>query len=223
MATRPHRKELGRRFLVPAVLVVVLVAITATTTLHGQIEAAIKWASGLISGHSVWGAVAFVVVGALSAMLAFFSSVVIIPVAVDQWGVPLTIALLWLGCTLGGCVAYAIGRFLGRRFVRYFLAPEQAQYWEEHISRRVRFPVILLFQLAVPSEIPGYVLGTVRYRFVPYLLAVSLAELPYVSGTVLLGAGFLNRDYRLMAVVGLAGLCLALWAVTSLKRAFEAT
>lgn len=217
-----HHNELDRKkFLVPALLFIALLAIAATSVLHSQIETAVKWASNAITSHSAWGAAAFVVIGALSAMLAFFSTVVIIPVAVEQWGVPLTISLLWIGCTLGGCAAYTVGRHLGRRFVRYFIPKEQVEYWEERISRHAPFPVILVFQLAVPSEIPGYVLGTVRYRFPAYLLALSLAELPYVAGTVLLGAGFLNQDYWLMVAVGLAGLALGLWAVTSLRRTFS--
>ena len=55
---------------------------------------------------------------ALSAMLAFFSSVVVVPVASHQWGPVATVALLWMGWLLGGTMAYAIGRFLGSRVVR---------------------------------------------------------------------------------------------------------
>lgn len=210
-----------KRFLVPTIVFLVVLGVAASS-LHGYVEAAIRWGGNLISGHSKWGAVAFVVIGALSTMLAFFSSVVIIPVAVDQWGVPLTTALLLLGCTLGGCAAYSIGRFLGARIARRFIPHEQMEYYEQRISRHAKFPVVLVFQLALPSEIPGYVLGTVRYRFLPYLLALLLAEFPYVVGTVLIGAGFLERNYGLMVAVGIVGLGLVTWAVQSLRRSIKA-
>lgn len=210
-----------KRFLVPVLLFIIVLGV-ATSSLHGYVEAGIRWASSAISVHSIWGAVAFVIIGALSAMLAFFSSVVIIPVAVEQWGVTLTIALLWLGCTLGGCAGYSIGRFLGAHIARLFIPHEQMKYYEARVTRHARFPVILVFQLALPSEIPGYVLGTVRYRFAPYLLALCLAEFPYVVGTVLLGAGFLERNYGLMIAVGIVGLGLVTWAVRSLKLSLKA-
>ena len=53
---------------------------------------------------------------------------------------------------------------------------------------------VLLFQLAVPSEIPGYLLGTLGYRFSRYLVVVSVGEVPYALGTVLLGESFVSRE-----------------------------
>ena len=38
------------------------------------------------------------------------------------------------------------------------------------ISRRTPLRVLLRFQLALPSEMPGYLLDLVRYRFVKYVL-----------------------------------------------------
>ena len=77
------------------------------------------------------------------------------------------------------------------------LAPQSSlaiESIEESLGRHTRFRHILLFQLTVPSEIPGYVLGTLRYRFAAYLAALALAELPYAIGTVYLGSIFLQRQ-----------------------------
>lgn len=70
----------------------------------------------------------------------------------------------------------------------------------------------------MPSEIPGYLLGTVRYSFFRYVAALALAELPYAVGTVMLGSGFLHRQYGLMIAIGALGLGLMAWAAGRLRR-----
>ena len=44
----------------------------------------------------------FVLLAAISAVLAFFSSALLLPVAVFTWGSKVTFVLLWLGWLLGG-------------------------------------------------------------------------------------------------------------------------
>ena len=76
--------------------------------------------------------------------------------------------------------------------------------------------MILLLQLAVPSEIPGYVLGSLRYRFPAYFLALALAEF--------LAAVFRSSDfaqYWMMAVVGVVGIAFLAWAIRRLHRELE--
>ena len=157
-----------------------------------------------------WGRAAFVALGALSAMLAFFSSAALVPLAVHVWGLAETMLLLWVGWTLGGAVAYAVGRFAGRPVVRRIAAAGTLERYEGWVSRRSAFGLVLLFQLALPSEIPGYVLGVVRYRFGRFLVALAIAEAPFVVATALVGAGLVER--RLPLLLGAGGLALALSA-----------
>jgi uncharacterized membrane protein YdjX (TVP38/TMEM64 family) len=99
------------------------------------------------------------VFSALSAMIAFFSTAVITPIAVETWGAGASIALLWTGWMLGGVCAYGIGRSLGRPVVRALTSHDALDRFENRISSRAPFGLVLLFQLAMPSEVPGYVLG----------------------------------------------------------------
>jgi uncharacterized membrane protein YdjX (TVP38/TMEM64 family) len=78
------------------------------------------------------------------------------------------------------------------------------------------FRQVLLFQLAVPSEIPGYVLGLAGCRFRPFVIGVALAELPYAAGAVYLGESFLRRDYLTLIGLGVAGVALSWLALRSL-------
>ena len=73
----------------------------------------------------------------------------------------------------------------------------------------VTFGHVLLFQLAVPSEIPGYVLGLAGCRFRTFAIAMALGELPFAIGAVYLGESFLKRNYALLLTIGVAGVLLS--------------
>ena len=73
-------------------------------------------------------------------------------------------------------------------------------------DRTLSLPRLLLLQVAIPSEIPGYVLGSLKFSPAKYLAAVAMVELPFALGAVYLGDRFLERDYILLAGVALAGL-----------------
>jgi uncharacterized membrane protein YdjX (TVP38/TMEM64 family) len=205
-----------------ALLLLVAIVVAASGPLHGAAEGAIGLVEGMIGQHPGWGAFAFLTLAALSAMLAFFSIVALIPVATHHWGQATTVALLWVGWLAGGAMAYGVGRFLGSRVARALVSAPRIEYLEERLTARAPFWMIVLLQLAVPSEIPGYVLGSLRYRFPAYFLALALAELPFAVGAVALSSGFLDRRYGMMVLVGAVGLGALAWAIRRLRRELEA-
>jgi uncharacterized membrane protein YdjX (TVP38/TMEM64 family) len=117
--------------------------------------------------------------------------------------------------------SYAIGRTLGSRIVRWFVSQERVEYYAARISSEAKFMTVLLFQLALPSEIPGYVLGAARYRFIIYLCALALAELPFAIGAVYLGDSFIHRNYFVLFAVGLLGIALSAIAFHRLHRRID--
>lgn len=207
-----------RRVLIMAAALAGLLLIAASASLHGVVERAFEAVGGLLGRHPVAGALAFTGLAAMSAMLAFFSSAVVVPVGVQHWGGLLTGVLLWLGWLIGGAISYAIGRFFGARVMGLLVSPARIRYYQDRVGQLASFGTLFLFQSAVPSEVPGYVLGTVRGPFLKYLAVQALAELPYAVGAVLLGEGFLRRQYSLMVVLGLLGIGAFTWAAARLHR-----
>jgi hypothetical protein len=57
---------------------------------------------------------------------------------------------------------------------------------------------VLLFQVAMPSEVPGYMLGIARYQFLNYILILGMVELPFA--------------------IGAAGIVLTTWAIYTLQK-----
>jgi uncharacterized membrane protein YdjX (TVP38/TMEM64 family) len=207
-----------RRVLIMAAALAGLLLIAASAGLHGVVERAFEAVGDLLGRHPVAGALAFTGLAAMSAMLAFFSSAVVVPVGVQHWGGFLTGVLLWVGWLIGGATSYAIGRFFGARVMGLLVSPARIRYYQDRAGQLASFGTLFLFQSAVPSEIPGYVLGTVRGPFLKYLAVQALAELPYAVGAVLLGDGFLRRQYSLMMVLGLLGIGAFTWAAGRLHR-----
>lgn len=199
----------------------VLALVGTSDDLHRALLEVLAEASKLIAERPVLGAVLFVLLSALSAMLAFVSSAVLVPVALYAWGETVCAALLWLGWILGGATAYTLGRWLGRPVVRWLLPSETLDRYEDRLSTATPFGLIVLLQLALPSEVPGYLLGLVRYPFWRYLLALALAELPYAVGTVYLGESFLERRLVLLLALGAAGGVLMFLAVRTLHRRLQ--
>lgn len=210
-----HRKALPhlasaqrRRLLIVALLLAAAVAVVASRPAHAATAAAVAWAAPLLGAHPAAGAVVFVVLSALSAMVAFFSTALLTPVAVQAFGPWTTVLLLWLGWVCGGVAAFGIGRSLGPRVAGWFLRPERLREYVALASNLVQLRHVLLFQLALPSEVPGYVLGLAGCRFRTFLVGMALAELPFAVGVVFLGESFLARDATMLLVLGAGGLLL---------------
>lgn len=207
-----------RRIVGVAIALVALVLVVRSDVLHGWLREGVATIDLMIDRHPLFGILAFVGLAALSAMLAFFSSAVAVPVGVAAWGEATTLVLLWTGWLIGGVASYAIGRFLGRRVVTWLLPEDRLRRYEGKVTHNATFPMLLLFQMALPSEIPGYLLGIVRCRFSVYVGALALAELPFAVGAVYLGRGFLDRDFRMLVGVSLVGILFAIAALIAWHR-----
>lgn len=225
MSTSPQSQDgqhglpaMWGRALLLALLLAGLALLASSEAFQSLLHRAVGAVAPVISTHPFWGAVLFVLLSALSAMLAFFSSALLLPVALQAWGKAVSALLLWVGWTLGGACAYGIARAWGRPVIRRLTSGSVLARYEERISRRTPFGVVLLFQFAVPSEIPGYVLGLARYGLRRYLAVLALAELPYAVGTIYLGVSFLERRTSVLLGLGAAGILAGLWAFHLLRK-----
>jgi uncharacterized membrane protein YdjX (TVP38/TMEM64 family) len=203
-----------------AALLIVLVALFASEGIHSVLVRTLAEADRAAAAHPLWAMTLVVAFSALAAMLAFVSSWIVVPFAVFTWGTTEALLLLWTGWLLGGAGTYAIGRFLGRPAVRWLVsAPVFARY-EDRISHRTPFGVVLLAQFALPSEIPGYLLGVVRYPFARYLAALGIVELTYGVATIYLGVGVVERRAAPIITAAAALVLATAWAAYLLGRRF---
>lgn len=207
-----------RSMVIFALLIIGLAALATSDAVHAALDELLAASRTIIAGHPVLGPLLFVLLAALSAMLAFASVAVLLPLAVFTWGEPLSILLLWIGWSLGGACTYLAGRFFGPKIVGWLKAGPLLRRLEQHVGPDTPFGVALLFQLALPSEIPGYVLGLVRYSARKYLLVLGMVELLYTLAAVHLGASFVERRAGMVFATGAAVALLSLSAVYLLRK-----
>ncbi len=208
----------ARRLVAISILIAVVTVLVLSDGVHQVLVGILRTAQDLAVAYP-WAAAGLVVLlAALGAILAFVSSWVVLPFAVFTWGPVQALVLLWLGWLLGGVTCYALGRFIGRPAVGWLAAPEVLAQYEQRVSHRSTFGLILLLQLGLPSELPGYLLGLVRYPFMWYIAALGVAELIHGVPAVLLGAGVLERRPAFVAVVVAAMAVLTLSAAYGLRR-----
>jgi len=210
-----------RRLIFLLVLVALLAAAVFLDPVHDTITYILETAKQIIRHHEALGLTLFMVLSAVSAMFFFFSTAVIVPVAVFAWGKPSTMLLLWVSWLLGAVASYWIGRRPGRKLAKWLMPARRIARYEKKISAGASFPLILLFQLAVPSEIPGYMLGALRYHFGRYLGARAIAELPFAVGAVYLGDTFVRRQYVPLMAIAIGGILFSAAALYFLHRRLD--
>ncbi|WP_300109931.1 VTT domain-containing protein [Rhodoferax sp.] len=211
--------EISRRI---AVVIAVLLAtglLALSDPVHNQIVAGIALAEPVIAQHPVLGALVFMGLAALSAMLVFFSGLLLVPIGVQTWGETGCFLLLWSGWCLGGLVTYAVGRRLKRPAVQRMLSSGRIDRYENRIPGGGSFVTAVLVQLAVPSDVSGYFFGLLGYPLRVYLGALMLTEIPYALGTVYLGTAFMQKQYVLL--LSAAGVALVALGLAWLRRRHE--
>lgn len=222
VASRPGRSVRSwSRAVVVLLICLSLALLLSVDVVYASLRQALAAAEPLIAEHPYLGAISFVLLAALSAVLAFFSSALLLPAAVFAWGSPLTLVLLWLGWLLGGVGTYALGRGLRSPGNATSTAPGQLAFYAQRMPGDATLAMVLLLCLALPSELPGYLCGYLGVRFRTYLAALALAELPYAAGAVLLGEGVVNRQIGWLLMFGLLGAAFGLFALRVLHARLD--
>ena len=215
--TADHAPTYRLRAILLVAMMAGLLILAWSDPVHRAVLQVFEATKEIMEGHPFLGPALFLLLSALAAMLAFFSSAVLVPPAVYAWGPVACAGLLWAGWMLGGLASYGLAYRFGRRVLRWLAPGKSIARYQRRLRREANFGFILLFQLALPSEIPGLVMGLARYPVERYLAALALAELPYAIGTTLLGASFVSRRFGLLLSLG------AMAALTAflLGRAFR--
>ena len=218
----PHHPLHHRRLVVLAVILLLVVGVGQSAILGDAVRDVLGILERVVRSYPRAGMAVFLAFAAVSAMLSFFSSTPIVPVGVYVWGAERTMLLLWIGGVLGGTGGYWLARTLGRRVAVRFLPAEPFHRYETFFATRAQWRSILLFRVALQSELPSYVLGVLRYPFVKYLPIMALAELPFVAVVVYLGDAFVRGRSEIFVLTLAVSLGLTVLAFRRLQREMQA-
>ena len=201
-----------------ALAIIVAVLFWYSAALQNAFYGAVEIIDKYMEQNYLLGASAFVGLAALSAFLSPFSSVPIVPAAVLLFGTWQTFVLLLSGWALGGIVGYGIGRYLGAPILGKFIFFKKINGYLNELPDQKEFGIILLFRLALPAEIPGYVLGILRFSFWKYILITLLAEAPFALITVYASEALVNLQPARFTALLVFGIVLFLGLLWAFKR-----
>ena len=220
-ATHKHR-GLVRAGIVLGVCIAAALLLSLDSV-YALLRQALAALDPLIAAHPVFGAIVFTLLSALAAVMAFFSSAIMVPSAVMAWGKAVTVLLLWIGWLTGGLAMYALGR--GLRHPRAAGSKPSGRFaaYLPSSPEELKLPLVLLWQLALPSEIPGYLCGYLGVPFRTYFLALALGELPVALGAVLLGESVVDRKLGVLLAIGAVAATFAYFVFRALHKRMPTT
>jgi len=139
-----------------------------------------------------WGPLAVIALLIAQAVVAPLPSPPILMAAGFVYGPWLGFAIGWLGLLLGASACFGLARTLGRPFVQRFVRSEHLATVDAHIATRTGATLLAIVSLRVfmpPLFDPvSYGCGLVRVRFVWFVLATALGEVPKVGSFTYIGS-----------------------------------
>lgn len=199
------------------VLVIFAALFWYSTMLRGAFFSIINIFTEFSDKNPALAIVIFVLAAALSAMFSFFSSIPLVPIAVAIFGANVTFLMLLSGWVLGGTAAYMVGKYAGYPFLKNLAPIKAIERQRVAISAESEFFIVLLFRLAMPAEIPGYMLGAIKYHFWKFLLATFISEAPFALITSYGSAAILTQRTSLFYIWSFFG-CALLISITYVFR-----
>lgn len=156
------------------------------------------------------GALAYVLLHAFSVVVIVpVSTMPLIPLAVQLWGVAATTFLNIAGWTLGATVAFLIARALGRPYAERLTGKEALDRFEKLMPEKYLFWNVMLLRMAVPVDILSYVVGAfTAIRLPMYVLATALGVAPFAF--IFSYVTSLEIEYQLVAGAVIIGLIIGI-------------
>jgi uncharacterized membrane protein YdjX (TVP38/TMEM64 family) len=196
-----ERQEYINRFIFFLIAIAIAVLFLYSVTLQETYYRLIDAAGTQIQQNHVRGIILFVIIEALAVMISPFSSVPLLFVAIGIWGRGMALFYSMIGGIIGAIGSYAIGSYALYRLLKRIIPISEIEYYRKRIAHRASFWIVLLFRLAMPVEIPGYVLGIARYPFWKYLLATAIAYVPFYALTIYAGDALIKKNTGVFIVM----------------------
>ncbi|MDO8443281.1 MAG: VTT domain-containing protein [bacterium] len=194
MENGTHNHYFRRKLIIFLVIIVLAILFWSSAELQKFLSDSTFFAGQYLERYPFTGIMVFWAISTLSAILSPFSSIPFVPVAIAVWGNITTALILLSGWISGAMVSYFLGSSTGYVLAQKIFSLEKAKYYKQKLSAQAKFLTVLVFRLAIPTEIAGYVLGTIKYDLVKYFIATVIAEIPFALIVVYSGEAFMEAN-----------------------------
>lgn len=127
-----------------------------------------------------WAMLVYVVLTVAAVVVAPFSTVPLIPVAVSLWGIFWAVVLSVFAWTTGALIAFYLARRYGQAFLSRFVNVEKLDGWRNRLPKADVFVVVVLFRMVFPVDVLSYALGLfTKISYKTYVSATFLGVIPF--------------------------------------------
>lgn len=118
------------------------------------------------------------------------------------WG---GLVLSTAGIAAGSAIDFALGRWLGSRFLKAILSQARYEKLESWMGDARTFAglIVLFFIPGLPKDLLSYMAGTGRRRFSQFLIASMAARMPGILGSTLAGSAAYRGKYGIVIVLAI--------------------
>ena len=116
------------------------------------------------------------------------------------------------GATIGATITFFLAKLLGRDAMRMFFGEKKGVQYIDKLNTRNGY--FLLFALCVipgfPKDAMCYLAGLSKIRYLPFIIIITVARIPGMLGSILIGHFSYSQDYILIAVVAVVVIILTI-------------
>lgn len=202
--------------IILSLILVVLLFITVSVIVKDNLE----FFNSLIKEYFVLGMFLFVIVEILSIVVAPITSLPIIPLASNTYGIWITSILYVIGGIIGSVIAFILGRKLKNKFLSKMVSLQEVALVEEAIPRKHYFWTLVLMRIVIPADILSYALGitsNVSYRI--FVLTTIIGIIP--SALFFAYLGVLPLAYQMIGwLFGIVMLSIILYSLFKKRKRY---
>jgi uncharacterized membrane protein YdjX (TVP38/TMEM64 family) len=206
--------QTGRRVLSTALLLLLAAGIAVPVVIwHRELWQVFSSKEGLrdwVRGFGARAPLVYVGVQALQIIIFVIPGEVVQIAGGMLFGGALGSALALAGTLIGASVSFGAARLLGKPFVASFVSPERMAGIEKLLaSGRARSVIFLLFLIpGIPKDVLCYVGGISPIPFPFFIAASSLARLPGLVGSAIIGGAAATSQWVVVGILSGAAVLL---------------
>jgi uncharacterized membrane protein YdjX (TVP38/TMEM64 family) len=142
----------------------------------------------LFAGTGKWGPIVFILLLAVQVLTIFWP----VPMEIAGgflFGLPLGTCYSMIGLTLGAAIAFLLGRWLEKTYLRRLINPQKLQRFRQIMKREGALAAFLIYLIpGVPKDIVRYIFGMTSLSLKFFVVAAFLFRLPSTFLLTLQGA-----------------------------------
>jgi uncharacterized membrane protein YdjX (TVP38/TMEM64 family) len=163
-------------------------------------------------GQNFLGMLIYVLIAIVAIVIAPISTIPLLPIASNLWGVFIATILNFIGWFIGAIIAFILARKYGIKIIKNFISLEKINKFANRIPKENLFWSLVLLRILIPVDVLSYALGFFsKIKLRTYALATFIGIIPFAIVYAYLGK--LSFFYQILILPGLLMVLLLSWLI----------